>query len=157
MKSKILALSKNEEFKNLLKKKKVSNMYVTIFYGILENKNNTTIYLLPTKNGVPQKQKKLSEQAWVMRRDGDMLSIPRWTAHDLRRTVRTQLSRLGCPSIVGEAVLGHSKKGMMGVYDLHQYEGECSVWLQKLADHYDTLGKTERKYHNDFEEDVILS
>ena len=39
MKSKILALSKNEEFKNLLKKKKVSNMYVTIFYGILEIKN----------------------------------------------------------------------------------------------------------------------
>jgi ribonuclease P protein component len=39
MKSKILALSKNEEFKNLLKKKKVSNKYVTIFYGILKNKN----------------------------------------------------------------------------------------------------------------------
>ena len=40
MKSKILALSKNEEFKNLLKKKKSSNKYVTIFFGILENKNN---------------------------------------------------------------------------------------------------------------------
>jgi ribonuclease P protein component len=40
MKSKILALSKNEEFKNLLKKKKISNMYVTIFYGTLDNKNN---------------------------------------------------------------------------------------------------------------------
>ena len=39
MKSKILALSQNEEFKNLLKKKKISNMYVTIFYGILDNKN----------------------------------------------------------------------------------------------------------------------
>ena len=39
MKSKILALSKNEEFKNLLKKKKISNMYVTIFYGTLDNKN----------------------------------------------------------------------------------------------------------------------
>ena len=39
MKSKILALSKNEEFKNLLKKKKLSNKYVTIFYGILDNKN----------------------------------------------------------------------------------------------------------------------
>ena len=39
MKSKIIALSKNEEFKNLLKKKKISNMYVTIFYGILDNKN----------------------------------------------------------------------------------------------------------------------
>ena len=40
MKSKILALSKNEEFKNLLNKKKLSNKYVTIFFGILENKNN---------------------------------------------------------------------------------------------------------------------
>ena len=39
MKSKILALSKNEDFKNLLQKKKASNKYVTIFYGILENKN----------------------------------------------------------------------------------------------------------------------
>ena len=40
MKSKILALSKNEEFKKLLNKKRLSNKYVTIFFGILENKNN---------------------------------------------------------------------------------------------------------------------
>ena len=40
MKSKILALSKNEEFKNLLKQKKLSNRYVTIFFGSLENKDN---------------------------------------------------------------------------------------------------------------------
>ncbi len=40
MKSKILALSKNEEFKNLLSKKKLSNNYVTIFFGTLDNKNN---------------------------------------------------------------------------------------------------------------------
>ena len=39
MKSKILALSKNEEFKNLLKKKKISNKYITIFYGNLKDKN----------------------------------------------------------------------------------------------------------------------
>ena len=39
MKSKILALSKNEEFKNLLKQKKVSNKYVTIFFGNLANKD----------------------------------------------------------------------------------------------------------------------
>tara|TARA_A100000164_G_scaffold250011_1_gene222578 strand:- start:1299 stop:1640 length:342 start_codon:yes stop_codon:yes gene_type:complete len=40
MKSKILALSKNEEFKNLLKKKRLSNKYVTIFFGHLNDKNN---------------------------------------------------------------------------------------------------------------------
>ena len=39
MRSKILALSKNEEFKQLLKKNKVSNEYVTIFFGYLKNKN----------------------------------------------------------------------------------------------------------------------
>ena len=40
MKSKIVALSKNEEFKNLLKQKKISNKYVTIFFGKLMNKDN---------------------------------------------------------------------------------------------------------------------
>ena len=40
MKSKILALSKNEDFKSLLKKKKISNKYVTIFFGKLPNKDN---------------------------------------------------------------------------------------------------------------------
>ena len=40
MKSKILALSKNDEFKNLLKKSKLSNKYVTIFFGFLDNKDD---------------------------------------------------------------------------------------------------------------------
>ena len=40
MKSKIVALSKNEEFKGLLNKKKISNKYVTIFFGELINKDN---------------------------------------------------------------------------------------------------------------------
>ena len=43
MKSKIIALSKNEEFITLLKKKKVSNKYVTIFFGKLKNKNSTKL------------------------------------------------------------------------------------------------------------------
>ena len=43
MKSKIVALSKNEEFRTLLKKKKLSNKYVTIFFGNLENKNNKNL------------------------------------------------------------------------------------------------------------------
>ena len=39
MRSKILALSKNEDFKSLLTKKKISNKYTTIFFGNLANKN----------------------------------------------------------------------------------------------------------------------
>ena len=40
MKSKILALSKNDEFKDLIHKNKLSNKYVTIFFGTLKNKDN---------------------------------------------------------------------------------------------------------------------
>ena len=40
MKSKIVALSKNEDFKNLLKKKKISNKYITLFFGPLKGKVN---------------------------------------------------------------------------------------------------------------------
>ena len=40
MKSKIVALSKNQDFKNLLKEKKISNKYLTIYFGKLLNKDN---------------------------------------------------------------------------------------------------------------------
>ena len=40
MRSKIVALSKNEEFRSLLKEKKISNKFVTIFFGHLIKKDN---------------------------------------------------------------------------------------------------------------------
>ena len=43
MKSKLLALSKNEEFRTLLKSKKTSNKYVTIFFGHLNGKNKKNL------------------------------------------------------------------------------------------------------------------
>lgn len=79
-------------------------------------------------------QKFTSEQVWLK-------DIKDWSPHDLRRTVRTGLSRLGCPSEIAEAVLGHSRKGIEGTYDLHKYEKECAIWLQRWADHLDELTK----------------
>ena len=43
MRSKIIALSKSEDFKILLKKKKISNKYVTIFFGKLDKKNQKNL------------------------------------------------------------------------------------------------------------------
>ena len=40
MKSKILALSNNKEFQNIIKRKKISNKYVIIYFGKLNNKDN---------------------------------------------------------------------------------------------------------------------
>tara|TARA_A100000164_G_C21894805_1_gene767304 strand:- start:1295 stop:1636 length:342 start_codon:yes stop_codon:yes gene_type:complete len=40
MKSKIIALSKSEDFRFLLKGKKISNKYLTIFFSKITNKDN---------------------------------------------------------------------------------------------------------------------
>ncbi|MEP0002371.1 MULTISPECIES: site-specific integrase [Marinobacter] len=105
---------------------------------------NTGEYLFPSmRSKQPIQQKQLTEQAWRMRQQGNMLDIESWTPHDLRRTVRTGLSRLRCPSEVAEAVLGHARGGIEGTYDLHRYEAECREWLQKWADHLDALTKSD--------------
>jgi integrase len=87
----------------------------------------------------PVSQKQLSSNMYFMRREESMIDLPAWSPHDLRRTARTGLSRLGCPSEVAEAIIGHAKSGIEGVYDLHRYEAESRVWLQKWCDHLDAL------------------
>ncbi|WP_324035311.1 tyrosine-type recombinase/integrase [Aeromonas caviae] len=107
------------------------------------NKIGNKVYLFPSqRTGKPIKQKQLTESAWAMREGNVMLDIPRWTPHDLRRTVRTGLSRLQCPSEVAEAILGHTKKGLVGTYDLHRYTEQSREWLQRWADHLETLVTT---------------
>ena len=65
MKSKIFALSKNEEFKSLLKQKKISNKYATIFFGNLINKNNKKLnisFIAKKKIGNAVKRNKIKRR-----------------------------------------------------------------------------------------------
>ena len=50
---------------------------------------------------------------------------------------------MGCPNEVAEAVLGHSRMGIEGTYDLYKFEPECREWLQKWADYLDALMASE--------------
>ena len=103
-------------------------------------KRITGEYVFPSqKSGKPIQQKSLTEQAWHMRRAGNMLDIDAWTPHDLRRSVRTGLARIGCPETVSEAILGHDKSGIEAVYNLHKYSSEAKLWLQRWNDHLDDL------------------
>lgn len=61
------------------------------------------------------------------------LSVDRWAPHDLRRSARTLLASLGCPEEVAEAVLGHMKPGVRGIYNRHEYDREKREWLVKLS------------------------
>lgn len=74
---------------------------------------------------------------------------PRWTvphfgAHDLRRTGRTMLAKLGCPREVAEAILGHMPEGIEGVYNLHTYDQERRKWLTALSLHWDKVSVSHR-------------
>lgn len=59
--------------------------------------------------------------------------------HDLRRTFRTRLSKLKVDYIVAELAIGHSKKGLQRVYDLHKFEDEIKDAMERMALHVRTL------------------
>jgi len=51
-------------------------------------------------------------------------ALPHWTWHDLRRTFRTGLSRLGIAPHIAELAIGHRQGGLHRVYDLHRFDTE---------------------------------
>ncbi len=68
-----------------------------------------------------------------------------WTAHDLRRTGRTLMSRLQIKHHIRERVLGHSQGGVVGVYDQHDYLQEKASALRKLGREVNRiLGKAQQ-------------
>jgi integrase len=68
--------------------------------------------------------------------DPDAVTLPPWVNHDIRRTVRSRLSRLRIPEEAREAILAHVRPGIKGVYDLHDYLDEkregLELWAAKL-------------------------
>lgn len=61
--------------------------------------------------------------------------------HDLRRTTRTVLASLGCPMEIAEAILGHMPPGIVGVYNLYDYNPQKVMELTKLDAFYEKLAQ----------------
>jgi hypothetical protein len=59
--------------------------------------------------------------------------VSKWVLHDLRRTARSLMARAGVRSDVAERVLGHTIKGVEGIYDRHDYREEKQRALVALA------------------------
>jgi len=66
------------------------------------------------------------------------VELPHFVQHDVRRTVRSQLSRLKVPEEVREAVLAHARPGIKKVYDIHDYLDEkreaLELWAARLKE-----------------------
>jgi integrase len=68
-----------------------------------------------------------------MAETGDALKP--WGLHDIRRTVRTRLGKIGIKPHVAELALGHAahKIGIVGTYDHHDYADEIRDALARWA------------------------
>src|SRR6516162_7409740 len=62
-----------------------------------------------------------------------------WTLHDLRRTVRTGLGKLGVQPHIAEAVLNHLPPKLIRTYDRNTYAAEKRDALDKWASHLKTV------------------
>jgi integrase len=65
--------------------------------------------------------------------------IGSFTLHDLRRTVRTGLAKLGIRPDIAERCLNHAQPGIMATYDTHHYLEEKRDALTQWADHLQVL------------------
>jgi integrase len=66
------------------------------------------------------------------------VALPPFVNHDIRRTVRSRLSRLKVTEEAREAVLAHARPGIKGVYDVHDYLDEkreaLELWAARLRE-----------------------
>ena len=72
MKTKIVALKKNEDFKSLLKGKKISNKYFTIFFNKILNKDSNNLnvsFVTKKKIGNAVKRNKIKRRLKNMTND----------------------------------------------------------------------------------------
>lgn len=65
------------------------------------------------------------------------LSLPRFTPHDLRRTMATNLAELGFTDEIINACQGRAKQGVIATYNRYRYDKErqlaAETWSRKLA------------------------
>lgn len=64
-----------------------------------------------------------------------------WKFHDIRRTVVTNLSKLGVDRFLLQRIVNHADSGVTAIYDRYSYLEEKRDALQKWADRLDEIVK----------------
>jgi len=97
---------------------------------LAKRRKKRTAYIFDTGRGEPITVAALARGATRYRKElGN--KEPHWTPHDLRRTCRTGLAAAGVSETVAEAVIGHTRQGIVAVYDRHRYEREKRKALEQ--------------------------
>lgn len=94
-------------------------------------------------SGFSKAKRRLDE--YLVRAVGEGRAVEPWRVHDIRRTVATNLQRLGVRFEVTEAVLNHvsgSRGGIAGVYQRHDWAEEKRAALALWAGHLKSMSGT---------------
>lgn len=108
-------------------------------YQALPEKIDKTYYLFPTDkgdrpiSGFSKAKLQLDAKIAELGEKAGLPPLEPWTVHDIRRSVKTGMSRLGIPHLHSEQVLGHVLPGIGGVYDVHDYMPEKRAALDAWA------------------------
>ena len=119
-------------------KVKLPKLALDVIYAMPEIEGNP--YVFPASKGDGPFNSFSQRKAQI---DQKLKEMEHWTLHDLRRTARSIMSRIGISREVAERTLGHMfdgdekeravGSGVEGVYDVFDYTEQKSDALQRLA------------------------
>ena len=93
---------------------------------------NSLVFPSPVSSGVIKGWSKLTPK--LVKASGVALKI-----HDLRRSCRTLMRRLGIDEATAEAAIGHVKGGLVGIYDKHDLWAERVDAFARVSAHIEGL------------------
>lgn len=96
---------------------------------IIKARSQDGEYVFPGRAGHVKEVKKVRK---LINEELGLPSEDHWTSHDLRRTARTLMSRLSIEHHIRERMLGHTQKGIVAVYDRHDYSSEKRKGFNEL-------------------------
>jgi RNA-binding protein YhbY len=69
----------------------------------------------------------------MTKEEGIVFGVAAFTPHDLRRTMATQLAQMGVGDEVIDAILNHTKQGVIKVYNTYKYDDQKKEALEKWS------------------------
>ncbi len=102
----------------------------------IKRQSGETEWLFPN----PSRKGPMTEKAATraLARNLEVIALPHFTPHDLRRTAASQMASAGVQRLVIGKVLNHAESGVTAVYDRHSYDREkrtaLDAWGKKLEE-----------------------
>lgn len=101
-------------------------------FRILKNYSADSRFVLPTRGGTSAASPQLITRSVTRLQDRfKAIGIGNFTTHDLRRTGRTQLAKLGITKEVAERILNHSTEQIEATYNVYDYMDEKRDALER--------------------------